>query len=110
MTVAGLPSTGRDIQKVMEAMGKGANDTLSYPEFRKFVCLMPGWKFHGGGDASFRNYAEWLRSGGASRHQPNRMYTPPATPVQHYMAFDFFLRASITASLLVTCVLVLNVD
>ncbi|KAG1658018.1 hypothetical protein FOA52_010259 [Chlamydomonas sp. UWO 241] len=110
MTVAGLPSTGRDMQKVLEAMGKHASDTLTYPEFRNFVCLMPGWKFHGGAYASFNNYAQWLRSGEASRNCPERIYTTVSTPLQHYVVFDLFLRGSIAGSLLLALVMASNTD
>jgi len=110
MTIANLPSTGRDIQKVLEAMGKNSTDNLSYSEFRNFVCLMPGWKFHGGAYASFKNYAEWLRSGEATRHRPERMYTTASAPLQHYVVFDLFLRGSIAASLFVALLMAANTD
>ena len=44
MSSAGLPTTARDIRKVMEVLGKTTDDTITYTEFRRWACLCPTWQ------------------------------------------------------------------
>lgn len=44
ITVPDTPISLPSPCKVMEVLGKGAEDTITYPEFRRWACLCPSWQ------------------------------------------------------------------
>lgn len=101
MSLAGIPSTGRDIRRMLQIMDKDGNKKISYDEFRRFACFVPSiYK------TERDSIAGWLRSaptlappvteGGRPRMRSSSIATDP---LQQFVAFDLLLRASMAGSL-----------
>ena len=44
----------------MEVLGKGAGDSITYPEFRRWACLCPSWQVWGNSvDHSYGSHAHY---------------------------------------------------
>mmetsp|Transcript_19590 Transcript_19590/g.42503 ORF Transcript_19590/g.42503 Transcript_19590/m.42503 type:complete len:412 (+) Transcript_19590:207-1442(+) len=110
MSAAGLPTTGKDIRRLMELLDKDHNDTVSYEEFRRFACMLPSWQVEGG--RSSLMYAGWMHSTSASATAAavsrRRAAAAVNDPLKHFVVFDIMLRGSLAASLAVMVVMMLN--
>ncbi len=111
MAQAGLPTTGRDIRKVMDILDKDHDGTITYEEFRRWACMVPAGELGGGGTAL---YAGWLRGAptvtkqvAAARRPRTNIMTDPR---QQFMAFDLLLRTCMAGTLAFLVLVALRQD
>ncbi|GAX77035.1 hypothetical protein CEUSTIGMA_g4482.t1 [Chlamydomonas eustigma] len=101
MANAGLPTTGRDIRKVMEVLNKGTHDIITYDEFRRWACMVPSWQAEG---QRMNSYTVWLRNAPTTAQAMRRQQTPASNrllddPLRPFAIFDLMLRVSLAGTL-----------
>jgi len=93
MALAGLPTTGEDLMRIMDMLDKDQSDSISYDEFRSFACLVPDWQ---GGHATLQAFMHTMpktAKTGKAREKAAQ------NPLQPYVVYDLMLRMSMAAGL-----------
>ncbi|KAG1674452.1 hypothetical protein FOA52_003057 [Chlamydomonas sp. UWO 241] len=95
MALAGLPTTGEDLMRIMDVLDKDHNDIISHDEFRSFACLVPQWS--GGAGSATTMLQGFMHT--MPRVATSLKKTAAQNPLAPYVVYDLMLRGSLLAAL-----------